>query len=322
MRVLLVAVFMALAIYVASAEPFENSPAPASESQPVPQPRKEQGATARDDDGGTEPQSPDSIFFVLQSIETAIRDLIAEEDKIQREGEIKREIDDLRAQQEMAVWAARMTWATVGSLVLTAIALWAIVRTLHHTRRAADYANDMVDEAKRATEAANRTVAETTRIGEAQVRAYLTCIGGTFSANANYLAVQFKIRNTGQSPATHCLIRYRPMWYSPETGEVYLMERTVDIFSVGAGRDEEAGNLHTIRDSDLTSQMAVSFRDDDMIVNARCVMEWVDVFGQRQTLPFYIHEIGESTKSPITRLGSFHAANTRPTVAGDGQQGH
>ena len=60
----------------------------------------------------------------------------------------------------MALWAMLMFFASTASVVVTVVGVVLIWRTLHHTRRAADYAKDMVDKSKLATQAAEAAVAE------------------------------------------------------------------------------------------------------------------------------------------------------------------
>ncbi len=54
----------------------------------------------------------------------------------------------------MAQWAEWMFYAAAATVALTLAALFAIIRTLVHTRRAADYTRDMLVEAEKSTAAA------------------------------------------------------------------------------------------------------------------------------------------------------------------------
>lgn len=122
----------------------------ATEDQPG---QVEGGATSGDSGENHQPDAVD-LSPALKDIEAAIRDLIAEDDKVAREAAQDREKRDLQAQEEMALWAERMFYATFATVVLTFIALFGIIRTLHHTRRAADYTEGMLSEAKATTKAA------------------------------------------------------------------------------------------------------------------------------------------------------------------------
>jgi hypothetical protein len=90
---------------------------PALENQRVAEPRQDAGAEHGQDEPAQEKPEPSQIELALKAIETAIRDLIAEEDAIERKRQQQREVADLQAQQEMALWAERMTWATWGASV-------------------------------------------------------------------------------------------------------------------------------------------------------------------------------------------------------------
>lgn len=127
---------------------------PALESQPVPEPRQEPGAEQRQPRAGEQGADAEPLVPALNAIETAIRDLIAEDDAQQRERQEHHEIADLQAQKDMAFWAERMTWATYGSVALTFAGVLLIWRTLKHTRRTADAAIAAVEEGQRTADAA------------------------------------------------------------------------------------------------------------------------------------------------------------------------
>ncbi|MEP2890460.1 hypothetical protein [Tateyamaria sp.] len=94
----------------------------------------------------------------------------------------------------MAKWAELMFYAA--TVALTLAALFAIVRTLHHTRRAAD--------------SSERMASDTQKIGPAQVRAYVSVeqATGALHEPTRVFGVTFRIRNNGQSPATNCKIGF------------------------------------------------------------------------------------------------------------------
>lgn len=149
----------------------------------------------------------------LKNIEAAIRDLIAEEDKIAAEDQDRREERDLNAQEGMAKWAELMFYATAATVLLTLAALFAIVRTLHHTKRAADFAEGMLIEARATTKAARDTITVTREIGAKQVRPYISYSGFSFDGikvfrdgredfdSVGNFIFDITIRNSGQSPA-------------------------------------------------------------------------------------------------------------------------
>ncbi|MER8580058.1 hypothetical protein NKG95_15170 [Mesorhizobium sp. M1423] len=102
------------------------------------------------------PKATPSIQDLLQSIASAIE---AGNNKAQTAGERDSAERDLAAQEGMAKWAKYMLVIGGAEICVTLIGLLLIWGTLVHTRRAADYARDMVTEAKNATQAANDATA-------------------------------------------------------------------------------------------------------------------------------------------------------------------
>jgi len=168
------------------------------------QPRQEEGPT--NGGGSTQGEQQDAIDLesALAGIERAIRDLVPEIDEVTTNAEERREKRDLKAQESMAESAVGMLYATFATVVLTFAALIAIIRTLHHTRRAADYTGDMLEEAKKATVAAEGAVEVTRDIGEKQVRAYLHVTDFSFSVGkTGEIGATISVANAGQSPAVN-----------------------------------------------------------------------------------------------------------------------
>lgn len=130
--------------------------------------------------------------------------VIKEDDEREKQENAAR---DLYAQEEMALWAKLMFLVSFVGLLLTAAALWAIVRTLHQTRRAADYTEGMLDEAKEATKAAQDSV----RTMQQDQRPWMcmadieTLTNVTFHLDGvdyrNSSIVTVKWQNFGRSPA-------------------------------------------------------------------------------------------------------------------------
>lgn len=88
------------------------------------------------------------------------------------------ELLDLAAQQEMALWAKLMFWATAVSVVLSAFAVAAVFYSLRQTRRA---------------------IKDTREIGEHQTQAYVHAI----SAEIKDGRIWVKCKNSGMTPASH-----------------------------------------------------------------------------------------------------------------------
>lgn len=184
-----------------------RNPEAASEKQAV--------AEAPDQQTTQEPPSAFDLPAAFQGIESAIRDLQTEESAAERTQTRKRDSDDLKAQEAMALWAFWMFIATAATVFLTAAALIAIIRTLHHTKRAADYAAKMVDEAKATTKAAEASVVQAqktidlTRLALiATDRAWLTVQTKltkplVFGDGEFKISAKLTVTNIGKSPATH-----------------------------------------------------------------------------------------------------------------------
>lgn len=186
------------------------------------------------------------IRIGLEHIDAAIRDLgdrqIAERVPLRDEYDKR----DLEAQESMASWAQAVFWTSLAAVALTLIGVVLISLTLHHTRRAADYAKDMVDEAKNATRAANDTFAEAKRandivnIDRRPWVAIQSIESQGFQINdqsGNFSAV-LGLFNHGPVAATHirAVVRVHEM-----------QQRPVDIFDISiSGSQQEAERLADI----------------------------------------------------------------------------
>lgn len=168
------------------------------------------GAAESDAEAESSEQSSIDITPALNGIEAAIRELIADEDKAEKERREDQQSRDLQAQEDMAVWAGKMFWATVATAALTLFGLILIGKTLRYTRIAADHTEEMLAEAKETTNAANLAakaaeVANThaAKFAEMDTRAYLTAsdVSLIASDNENGIFVEVTIRNVGKSPA-------------------------------------------------------------------------------------------------------------------------
>lgn len=161
------------------------------------------------------PERQDTSVFVpaIQGIEAAIRDLVAAQNPRKDADEIQRQKDDLNAQMRMALWAMWMFFAAIGSLFLTGAGVLLIWRTLHHTRRAADYTREMVDEARAATAAAEDTAAVAKQAMIAEKRAWLTLEKVNLKAitqihtEGGQFSIEAIVKNIGMTPATSVWVK-------------------------------------------------------------------------------------------------------------------
>lgn len=198
MRAILVVLFIGLWTNHVGAQ----NEQPILEGEPVAEPRQEEGASASEQRATPEQDSTSQLLPAIRSIETAIRDLIAEEDEIARQKEEARNDADLRAQEDMAWWAKLMFFAAAGSLLLTGIGVLLIWRTLLATQAAANAAVATVD----AATDANVTTRE---VAEAQARAYLSVIRADIAIDTKprpakefeHVEVTMHFHNSGSTPA-------------------------------------------------------------------------------------------------------------------------
>lgn len=171
------------------------------QAAPEDQPGEKESATTGDSNSASQDAQPIDFSPALKGIESAIRELIAEEDTIETERKQSQETRDLMAQEGMAWWAEWMFYAAAATVILTFVALFAIIRTLHHTRRAADYTRDMLVEARATTNAAKETVKSSREIGEAQARAYCSVSDVKIAFIKGKGKLSMNAKNSGNSPA-------------------------------------------------------------------------------------------------------------------------
>lgn len=181
---------------------------PALESQPVAEEGQPERASTGEEITAPEQQDTSSLIPAIQGVETAVRDLVAAQNQGKDADEIQRQKDDLDAQERMALWAMWMFIAALGSVFFTGAGVILIWRTLHHTRRAADYANDMVREAHLTTKAADETVRVTKEIGERELRPWVSLDFDVISwkwrtENAGSLSINLTAKNVGKSVALY-----------------------------------------------------------------------------------------------------------------------
>ena len=148
---------------------------------------QDQSETAPTEQEGAPQQLPVPLpVVVIEAEEAAISRQRAEQETAEREQM------DLVAQQGMnsaTQWMAKYAlFQTLLILVGTAALIWTLCLT------------------RQANRAAQAAVDVTRETGEAQVRAYLTCIGGDFSVAGDTLTVRPIFKNLGQSPARDVIV--------------------------------------------------------------------------------------------------------------------
>lgn len=257
------------------------------ETDPITEPRHEAGTNAEGENADQQSASPlneVAIFERLGRLEATIETVRSDQ---KGDGQIDREVRDLQAQEDMAFWAKAMFWATAGTVVLTLLALLALIRTLHHTRRAADYAKDMVDEAKNTTTAAVESLRLTEKHGRAQLRAYLTLKECSVpdSIPDGFLGVRFLVENSGQTPAN---IRRICTVARAVTGKIMkhdISNGTDRAYRATIG----AGHAMTMHGGNTLVRMDKfhdKIKSGDMSIVAHISIEYADIFDEVHTSTF------------------------------------
>lgn len=174
---------------------------------PKDQPRQQEGTSAGLNERQSQQSRTADVPTALQSIEAAIRNLERQVNEVDEQRTREQAERNTVAQEAVAHWSELMFYAATASLFLTFFALLAIIRTLHHTRRAADSSVELAEEARVTTKAALETVAVTREIGARQLRPYLAFHSGTVKqlgvqgSKERFLELDICFRNCGVSPA-------------------------------------------------------------------------------------------------------------------------
>jgi len=140
--------------------------------------------------------------------------------------------DNLQANRWIRNWTGLAALATVAGVIL----IW---RTLKYTKDAAIFAKATLGEAENATDAARKTIKVTRKMGKAQVRAYLSCIGGSVSTSTDNrweMAMNLVFFNTGNSPA-------RKVQYS---GVMLVVKRDGGEYQLKHFHQVSPGKIHEI----------------------------------------------------------------------------
>ena len=193
--------FLAVVLGVSLALAHEKKP-PVLKDQPVSQGQKtpdKQGAKA-ESQKNTPP--PEQLTPALRQIESTIRELVNQQRAAQEKGPAQHEIKDLKAQDDMALWAKLMFFATMVAVGLTGFGVWLIKRTLDETSVAAKHTEGMLKEAKKTTEAGIDAVVAMRRSERAYVTMSHKPPGLDLTAQLGYAGFTIKIKNYGRTPAT------------------------------------------------------------------------------------------------------------------------
>lgn len=242
----------------------QTQPKPVLERDPIATPNQQEGRSGTAEDARRKQEQTPDYSTALQRIESAIRNLIPAPDENKSQRQEQREIDDLQAQEGMAKWAFWMFVASTATVAITFVGLILIWRTLHHTRRAADYAKDMVIEARLTTQAAKATVAESEKAAEAANKQADIAQQALRGLERPYLFVKiintehlrhpdeasqphviYTLVNHGKTPATlrsiSISLRYNPDF--PLHITMAIDEQLYEVIEAGGGRLQEGRTL-------------------------------------------------------------------------------
>ena len=193
----------------------------------------------------------------LQAIAAAIRDLVSKANEEERAQEAEKSRRDLRAQEGMAWWAELMFYASAASVLLTFVALIAIIRTLIHTRRAADAAEGMLKEAADATAAANQTTEIAQSMGLAEHRQYIQATLGRHishmdeASGAVFWRIKVVLSNSGHTPTKN--LRMWTFWRLTDSPMQAMPDDIPEIPFYIRGQSELSPVLVTVFGEDLAA---------------------------------------------------------------------
>lgn len=262
-----------------------------------------------------EPKPAPTVQDLLQRIAGALE---AANSKTESADEREHAQRDLDAQEGMAKWAKYMLWAGGADVVLTVVGIVLIWRTLVHTRKAAESAKDMVDEAVKTTAAAiDAANAATTaneiarEMGQRQMRAYVSLEKMTITVFEVGKPVQIdvELKNSGQTPAKQ-LRGITEYFHCVDQGSLKIrFQKGTNISTIDVG----AGGPCKMPVSDgipLTRERyrAIASRDETLVVAG--VHRYDDVFGKRHLLVFkgYL-VVGHDGETRLVAAGKYNNSN-------------
>lgn len=320
-RIIVIAIGLILSGGLSYAQPNHTPNNPILESKPVPQAGQEQSTPAGNQNAIPEKTRTPDLESALNRIEAAIRDLISEDDKINRQREEDREIRDLEAQTNMAYWAKLMFWAALVTVILTAIGVILIRRTLHYTAEAAQFAAATLKEAENTTAAAIETVEVTRDLGRAQVRAYVGIKHCEIKIADGRARGTLLVVNSGQTPAHMVGFDYVLKFMDRAKDSAHLVATAPTLTKGSTGWRIESpirANTHVpagsevkpYREIDLTKEQIEKLESGTAHIVMTGDMEYIDVFKRTWVSKFQFVSGGEF---PFVRNGKMFASKYNST---------
>lgn len=209
--------------------------------------------------------------------------------------EEQRAEQDLSAQREMADWAEGMLIVTFvvgfGTVFAASAAAWFALGTIRETRR----------------------------IGEAQVRAYLTCVGGSYRIGQQLCVAHITLKNFGQSPARRATIRASLGTFDSDAADggdfIYSPQKLVNFYEIPASAEDKS---HIIFQVNFGYEICSDMVEGGRLLFVACVLDWDDVFDKSQIIEFFLvaddGDIIRPVDKPIYREGKMTAGNIRPST--------
>lgn len=212
-------VALAFGIGIATTAWTQESSKIATQGQPSIQRENEKGVGVGQD--GLENEKVEAIDPIpaLDRIESAIRDLKADVNDSEKKQEKEQRRRDLEAQEGMVLWAKWMFYATFATVIITFFALIAIVRTLHHTKRAADAADGMLNEAKDTTQAARDQLRLADALSRIENAPYFNFVRGVYRPVNGVPKAMIILKNEGASPAKIAWVKSASFYWTNNEGE-------------------------------------------------------------------------------------------------------
>tara|TARA_R110002012_G_scaffold76663_6_gene193701 strand:- start:31736 stop:32326 length:591 start_codon:yes stop_codon:yes gene_type:complete len=162
------------------------------------------------------------------------------------------------------------------------------------------------------------TIRETRRIGEAQVRAYLSCIGGSYKFGQQLCVAHITLKNFGQSPARRATVRASLGTINTDDTEnsdfIYSSAKLINFYEIPASFEETG---HAVLPLKFGYESCSDIVQGGQIFFLACVLDWDDVFGGNQIIEFFLTaedgDIIRPVDNPLYREGQMTASNTRPS---------
>jgi len=187
----------------------------------------------------------------------------------------------------MAKWAFEVAMAAIASAIFTLGGLILIGKTLKV--------------GSKTLEATQKMAADTQQIGEAQVRAYLSCVDATFELSKDGVSVEIKILNSGQSPAigiacfgniTAEFVGGMPdhprlfTWADSEHADTSY--NSIPAGGIGSDFLVFYSDFHFEGSDKADTDHKISVFDDANQISIDAKISWDDVFGRKHNFTVYL----------------------------------